>query len=71
MLDWEFSKRAFVFMLVLLYRVCTHVRLGILATRLCVYDSGVVEGMRTCNTGHFGNKRLCSCLYCCRGYVHM
>ena len=30
MQDWEFWKRAILFMLVFLYRVCTHVRLGVL-----------------------------------------
>ena len=55
----------------LLYKVCTHVSLGILEKRLLVYVSVVVEGMYTCKTGNFGNNPLCLCLGCCRGYVNM
>ena len=48
-----------MFVFVLLYRVRKHERLGMFTTSLCVYDSGVVEGMQTCNTGHFVNDPLC------------
>ena len=58
-----------MFMLVFLYRVFVHVRLGILETRLYVYVSVVVASMYTCKTGHFGNKPLCLCLCCSRWYV--
>ena len=67
-----------MFMFVILCRVCTHVRLGILATSLCVYVCVVVEGIYTCiegmyrcDAGNFGNKTLCLCLCWCKGYVHM
>ena len=71
MLDWEFWKQAFLFMIVLLYRVFTNLRLGILETSLFVYVCVVVEGMYTCETGHFVIYPLCLYLCCCRGYVHM
>ena len=58
-------------MFVFLYRVCTHVIPSILATRFYFYVCVVVKGMYTCNTGNFGKAPLCSCLCCCRGYVHM
>ena len=58
-------------MFVLLQRLFTHVRLGILETSLGVYDSVVVQGMYTCKTGNFGNGPLCLCQCCCRGYVNM
>ena len=60
-----------MFMFVLLYRLCTHVRMVILATSLCVYVCVVVEGMYTCNTGHFGNETLYLFFCYSRGYVHM
>ena len=60
-----------MFMFVFLYRVCTHVRLRILATISCVYVCVVVEGMYICKTENFVNEPLCLCLCCCRGYVHM
>ena len=53
------------------YRVFTHVRLGILEKRIFFYVWFIVEGMYTCNTGHYGNETLRICLCCCRGYVHM
>ena len=56
-------------MFVLLYRLCEHVRLRILATSLCVYVFFAVECMYICKTGHFGNDILCSYLCCCRGYL--
>ena len=43
--DWGFSQRAVVFMFVLVYRVCTHARLEILATSVCAYFCVVVESM--------------------------
>ena len=46
-------------MFLLLYRVCTNVRLGILETSLCVYICVFVEGMYKCETGTFVNKPLC------------
>ena len=52
-------------------RLCTHVRLGVLETILCVYVCVVVEGMYKCKTSHFGNDPLCLFIFCCRGYVHM
>ena len=39
-------------MFVLVYRVCTHVRLGILATSICVYVCVGVESMYTCKIGN-------------------
>ena len=39
-------------MFLLLYRVCTHVRLGSLGMSLCVYVCVVVEGMYTFKTGN-------------------
>ena len=48
-------------MFVLLYRVCTHVELGVLATGLSVYVCVGVEGMYTCKTGIFGNNHFCLC----------
>ena len=59
-----------MFMFVLLYRICTHVRMGILEKILCVYVCVVVEGMYTCKTVNFGNEPLCLCLCFCRGCVH-
>ena len=53
MYEWGFWQKSFTFMFVLLYRVCTHVRLSIFATELCVYVCAVVEGMHTCKTGNF------------------
>ena len=53
---WTFWQRAFLFMFVLLYRVCTHVRLGILEMILFVYICAVVEGMDACKTENFGNE---------------
>ena len=58
MYDWEFWQRNFLFIYQLLYRVCTHVILGILAISLCFYVWVVVEGMYTCETKSFGNKHL-------------
>ena len=58
-------------MLVLLYRVCTDVRLGILATILLVYVCVLVEGMYTCKADNSGNNTSCLYLFFCRGYVHM
>ena len=71
MLDWAFFQKAFVFMFVLLYRVCTHLRLVILETSLCVYVCVVVYGVYTRMTGDFRKELLCSCLCWCIGYVHM
>ena len=53
----------------LLQRLCTHVKLGIFETILCIYVCDVIEGMYTCNTLHHVNIHLCLCLCCCRGYV--
>ena len=39
----------------------THVRLGIMATGVCVYVCVGVEVMYTCKTGRFGNNHLCLC----------
>ena len=61
MQDWEFWQQEFVFMFVLLYRVCTHVRMVNLPTGVCIYFCVGVEGMYTCKTGHFGIKSLCLC----------
>ena len=58
-------------MLVLLSRVCTHVRLDILAMSLCLYVCVVVEGMYTFKTRNFYKVTFCLCLCCCRGYVNM
>ena len=58
MYDWDFWKQVFVFMIMLVYTVCTHIRMGILATNLCGHDCVVIEGMYTCNNGHFGNNPL-------------
>ena len=41
-------------MFVLLLRVCTHVRLGILRTSLCGYVSVVVDFMHACKPGNDG-----------------
>ena len=38
----SFGKRAFVFMFVMLYSICTHFRLGIMATIFSVYVCVVV-----------------------------
>ena len=38
---------------------CTHVRLGILETSLCVYVCVVVEGIYNCKNKNFGNNTLC------------
>ena len=58
-------------MFVLLYRVCTHVRPGILEAIICVYICVVVEGMYTCKRGHSVNGPLCLGFGYCRGYAHM
>ena len=50
-----------MFMYLLLYRVCTHVRLVILATGLCIYVCVGVEGMYTYKKWRFGNNYLCLC----------
>ena len=46
-------------MYLLLYRVCTHVELGILEKRFFVYICVGVEGMYTCKTGNFGRNPFC------------
>ena len=61
----------FVFMFVLLWRVCTHIRLRSLAPSIFVYVCVVIENIYTCNTGYFGYEPLFLCLCCCTGYVHM
>ena len=71
MYDWEFCKWPFVFMSVLLQKVCTHVRLGILASSVCVHVCVVVEGMYACRTGYLVIQPLCLCLCWCIGYVHI
>ena len=48
MYDRAFWQLDFVFMLVLLQRVCTHTRPGILETSHCINVCVVVEGMYTC-----------------------
>ena len=48
-------------MFVLLYRLCTHVRLDIFVTGLSVYILVGVDGMNTCKTSFFGNKHFCLC----------
>ena len=58
-------------MFVLFQSGCTHVRLGILATRMCVHVCVVIEGTYTCNTGHFLNANFCFCLLCCLEYLQM
>ena len=63
----------FVFMLVLLYRVCTYVILGILVNEpfyLCVWFF-LVNGMYLFNTGYFGKRYLVLCLCYYKGYVDM
>ena len=60
-----------MFVFVLFYRVCTHVRLGIMETRLFVYVFVVVQDIYTCNYGHFGNDPLCLDSRFCKGYVHI
>ena len=64
-------QQAFLFMFVLLYSVCTHVRLGILATTICVYVCVLVEDMYTFSTGNYGNCYLClfECFF--KGYAHL
>ena len=54
----------------LLYRVCSHVRLGMFETCLYVHVCIFVEGMYTCKTGHYINKVFCF-FYFCIGYVQM
>ena len=49
--------------LCLLYWVCTHEKLVILATILCFYFYFVVEVMYTCQTGYFG-KQAFVCYIC-------
>ena len=71
MYDRKFRQRPFVFLFVLLHRVCKHIRLGILETSLCVYVCVIVEGMCTCRTDHFGNETLGLYLFFCIGYTHM
>ena len=61
----------FMFVLLYRYRVCTHVRLGMLATILCGYVFVIVKGMYTCKSDNFGNERLYLCFSCCIGYEHM
>ena len=56
MYDQVFERHFIVFMFVLFQSVCTHVRLVILATRVCVYVCVVVEGIFTCNTVNFENN---------------
>ena len=55
----------------LFYRVCSHVRLGIFETDPFVYVCIVVEGMYTCNTGHYINKGLCLCFFLYRVFTHV
>ena len=50
-----------MFMFLLLYRVCTHVILVILAPRFCIYVCVGLDGMYTCNAGNFGTERMCLC----------
>ena len=45
-----------MFMFVLLQRVCTHARLGILETSFCVYIFVFVQVIYTCNTVHVGRS---------------
>ena len=54
--DWEYWILATIrcVYVLLLVRVCTHVRLGILVTILCVYVYVVVESIYTFKTGNFG-----------------
>ena len=49
-----------MFMFVLFYRICTHVRLGILATSLNVYACFVFEGIYTCKIRNVGDENLYS-----------
>ena len=58
-------------MFVLLYRVCIHEILIILATILCVYFCVTVELMYACKYWNSGNKYFCLCLCCCGGYAQM
>ena len=94
MWDWAFCKWDVLFIFVLLKRLCTHIRLGILAASFCFYFLSwkrvctniivdmlamsvcvsvyvVVKCIYTCKTGNVGNDRLCLCLCCCRGYLHI
>ena len=60
----------FLFMVVFLQSVCTHVTMGTLELTY-VYDGVVVHDMYTCQTGHVGNEPLFLCLCFYRGYVPM
>ena len=71
MYDQELCKRAFGFMFVLLYRVCTHVEMGILAPILCVFGFVDVEGIYTCKTRNSVKEPFVLCLCYYRGYVNM
>ena len=64
-------QRSSVFVFLLIYRVCTNVRLVILATSVCIYVFAVVEGMYTYKTGHFVNECLCVMYVFFIVYVHM
>ena len=61
MQDWSFWKRYFVFMFVLLYWVCNHVMMGILATSLCVFVCVVVE----CTHIILGILAIIMCVHVC------
>ena len=68
---WGFWNQVFVFMSVLFYRVCTHLRLGVLESSLCVCVCVGVEGTYTCKTGNCGNMTFCLCFCCFIGRVHI
>ena len=50
-----------MFLLLLLYRVCTNLRLVILAKGLSAYVFFGLEGIYTCKKWRFGNNHLCLC----------
>ena len=45
--EWEFWQRDFVFIPLLLFKLCRHLRLGILETSICACVCVVVEGIYT------------------------
>ena len=60
-----------MFIVVLLYRVCTNMRLEILAMSLSIHACVVVEGMYICKTRPLSRDTSCSGLCVYKGYVHL
>ena len=58
-------------MVFVVVRVYKNLTLGILETRLYVYEFGVVNGIYIRQTGCFENDPMCLCLCFCIGYVHI